>query len=110
MRMFLRSAVVVCLALASAAGARADDAIKAVIEKAITAHGGAEKLGKNRGVQTKSKGTLDLAGTSLSITSESIAYQGKFKETVHLEVMGQNVTVATGFDGKKGWINANGMD
>ncbi len=108
MRRILLSAFVLGLVLSPAA--RADDAIKAVIDKAIRAHGGAEKLTRDRAVQTKSKGTLELAGNSVSFTQETVAYQGKFKEEVKLEVMGQAVTVTSGFDGKAGWINANGTD
>jgi hypothetical protein len=29
---------------------------------------------------------------------------------MQMEVMGQNVAVSTGFDGKDGWVKANGMD
>src|SRR5262249_42291569 len=35
---------------------------------------------------------------------------GKFKETLDLEVAGQKVNITSVFNGKEGWIKANGMD
>ena len=86
----------------------ADDDCKAIIEKAIKAHGGLEKLTKFTGARSKSKGTIDLAG-GISFTSESAFQQpDKFKESLDLDVMGNKVSVITVYDGGKGWISANG--
>ena len=90
--------------------AKADAEIDAILEKAIKAHGGADKLDKERASQSRAKGTLDVNGMTLEITQESITFKGKFKETVSFSVGGTDVTVIAGFDGKDGFVKANGMD
>jgi len=108
MRKVLSSALVACLILLGTS-ARADDAAKAILEKAIKAHGGAEKLAKERILQTKAKGALELFG-GVNFTQETVSAAGKFKETMELSVNGQNLTVVTAFDGKEGWITINGQN
>jgi hypothetical protein len=91
------------------AGARADDA-KDILTKAIKAHGGDEALGKYKAARTKSKGKIEILG-GLDFTQESaIMAPDKLKETVEMEVMGQNVRVVTTFDGSKAHIVANGQE
>ncbi len=103
----LRWPLVVALVLGLAPWAAAEGE-KAVIEKALKAHGGTENLKKVKAVQTKTEGKLDLLG-GISLTSEStIQYPDKFKEVAQMEIMGQQVTVTTVYDGKKVYINANG--
>lgn len=81
---------------------------KAIIEKAVKAHGGAEKLKQIKVVQTKTEGKMDLLG-GISFTSEStVQFPDKFKEVSQMEIMGQPITVTTVYDGKKVSINANG--
>ena len=81
---------------------------KAIIEKAVKAHGGAEKLKNIKAVQTKTEGKLDLLG-GIAVTSEStVQFPDKFKEVSQMEIMGKQVTVTTVYDGKKVYINANG--
>jgi hypothetical protein len=94
------------LVLVLAGGARADDTPQTLIDRAVKAHGGAEKLAKERGTQTKSKGTLELGG-GLSFTNEISMYAGKLKEAMELDVNGQKVTVITVYDGSKAWVKAN---
>ena len=53
------SAVVVC---AASAPARAADTPKDVLEKAITAHGGADLIAKNKAGLLKAKGKISLPG------------------------------------------------
>lgn len=87
---------------------RAEDPAK-LIEKCIQATGGVEKLSAQGG-QTKTKGNLDVQGATVDFTSELI-YQlpNKFKEEVELNVGGQNVKIATTFNGKDYSISANGQ-
>ena len=100
-------AVLACFLL-PAIVVRADDDCKAVIDKAIKAHGGVEKLTKFTGGRSKSKGAIELGG-GLNFTSESaFQHPDKFKESLELDVMGNKVTIVTVFDGEKGWIGTNG--
>jgi hypothetical protein len=105
MRTVLIPSLVAGLLLAAGSVGRADD-VQAILDKAVKAHGGADKLAKHGAIQTKSKGTIDVAG-GVSFTSEStVQPPGQLKEVVQAEVMGQTVTVTTVFDRDKGWIQA----
>jgi hypothetical protein len=92
------------------AGVRADDDAKAILTKAIKAHGGEEAKGKYKAGQTKAKGKVEVLG-GLEFTQESsFMLPDKFKETVDMEVMGQKLHVVTLFDGTKVTIEANGKE
>jgi hypothetical protein len=96
--------------IALAAPAPADDSTRAIIDKAIKAHGGAKKVAEQKAIRTKSKGRLELAG-GLDFTQESaVQLDGKFKEVVQLEANGQQITVTTVYNGKKVWLNVNGQN
>src|SRR5262249_35437513 len=82
---------------------------QAIIDKAVKAHGGADKIDKFKAVQTKAKGKLEILGGLDFEQEASVQAPDKLKEVVHLEVMGQKVTVTTVFNGTQGWINANGQ-
>jgi len=100
----------VAVVLGMSSLSRAQDDPKAIIEKAIKAHGGAEKLDKIKGVQVKSQGKIELAG-GLPFTQEmSTSYAGKFKEVLALEANGQKVNVVTVYNGDKAWLTVNGME
>ncbi len=106
MRSYLTAALIGALVLA--AGARADDDPKAVIARAIKAHGGEEAKAKFKAGQTKAKGKIEVAG-GLDFTQESsFMLPDKFKESLDLQVMGQPVHVVTVYDGKDLHIEANG--
>jgi len=104
--------VLLCvLLLGFVAGVRgADTEAKAIIAKAIKAHGGAETLLKYQAAQAKSKGKLKLPGLGeVEITQEvSIMQPDKFKEVIEFEVMNQKVRVETVVNGDKASIEANG--
>jgi len=101
MRPRLLASAVLLLAVPCLVHAQSDP--RAVIDKAIKAIGGKEKLAKMKGILTKSKGTLEQPMT-LTFTQEMVAQAPKFKETVQLQVMGTDVTIVSVFDGKDSWI------
>jgi hypothetical protein len=97
------------LVLLAAGLARAADDAQAVLDRAIKAYGGAEKLAKMKTVQTKSKGTVEVAG-GLSFTEETQVQQpAQFKSVTQLDVNGQTVTITTVFNKDKGWVQAAGQ-
>jgi hypothetical protein len=97
-----------CVLLACGGPATAQDDAQKLIDKAIKAHGGLEKLSKVTAVLLKTKGTLELMG-GVGFTQEiSIRHPDRFKEVMHLEVGGQAVTITTAYDGAKGWVSVNG--
>lgn len=109
MTAFLRSSLVIGLLFGLAQQAPAQAELKAVIDKAIKAHGGADKLNKFKAIQTKAKGKLEILN-GIDFTQEStMQLPDKLKDVLQMEIMGQNVTVTTVFDGKKVYINANGQ-
>ena len=86
----------------------AQDEVKAILERAIKAHGGADKLEKLKAFQVKAKGRLDVLGGLEFEQESSVQTPDKIKEVVRLEVDGQKLTVTTVYNGTKGWINVNG--
>jgi hypothetical protein len=96
------------LILSCASGASAQDDVKAVLDKAVKAHGGKENLAKIGAVSSKSKGSIDLFG-GLPFSQESISVMPKqFKETIFLEINGAKATIVTVFNDGKGWADVNG--
>src|SRR5262245_20874493 len=100
-------AVVILLGLAG--GARADDAANAIVDKAITAHGGPNIYDKMQGGSSKGKGKIDIMGGIEFTHDLQFALPNKFKETLEMDIMGTKVTVETIYNGEKVAIRANGM-
>jgi hypothetical protein len=110
MRTLLRAvSSVLVLVFAIAAHAANDDA-KAILIKAIKAHGGAEAQEKYKATQAKNKGKLKLPGLGdVEFTqSLSVMQPNKFKEVLEFEVANQKVSVVTTANGDKYSIEANG--
>jgi hypothetical protein len=91
-------------------GRAADDA-QAILDKALKAHGGLEKLAKlkSSGVQSKAKGQVNQLG-GIDITMEIFGQDGKFKHIIRGEVMGNKFTQTQVFNGENFWININGQE
>jgi outer membrane lipoprotein-sorting protein len=102
--------VTVALALAAAGLARADDKAdtQAVIDKAIKAMGGADKLSKVKAVTFKGKGKFYGMGDGTDYTGEwAIQPPDKIRFQMDFETNAMNFTVVLVFDGKKGWLKIN---
>jgi hypothetical protein len=93
---------IVLLGLAASARA-ADDDVKAILAKAIKAHGGEEALAKYQAGQTKAKGKLVLPQIGETDFTQESAFMlpDKFKETLDFEIMGKKVNVVTIVNGDK---------
>jgi hypothetical protein len=90
-----------------AAAVRADGPAeaKAVIEKAIKAAGGEEKLGKYRAGTWKAKGKINLAGTEIEWTGDFSAQLPKqMKSAIEAEFNGMKITFVRITNGDKGWL------
>jgi hypothetical protein len=98
-------------ALVVAVPVRADEATKAIFEKAIKAYGGNEKLAAQKHLYLRSKGTLELPGLGSTNFNQEIWLKetGKMKDVMQLDVMGMQINVTTVYNGEKVWVNANGM-
>jgi hypothetical protein len=96
--------------LAGAARA-ADDEAKAILAKAVKAHGGEETLEKHKAGQAKNKGKINLPGVGEVSFTQELAYMlpDKFKESLEMEIGGQKINVVTLVNGDKTTIEANGQ-
>ena len=98
----------VCLGLALHVAGQEQDSAKALVEKAIKAHGGAKNLAKQKALQVKATGTLDFMNNNKFSTETFFQEPDKFKNVVEVEINNMNVTVTQVFNGKKFWINVMG--
>ncbi len=108
MRRFVQLTLCCGLLCAPVPAARADGEAEAIIDRAIKAYGGPEKL-KITSAQMKSKGTLEILG-GIGFTQEvTFLLPDKFKEVMDLEVNGQKITAITVYNGTQAWVSTNGQ-
>ncbi|HJZ59013.1 MAG TPA: hypothetical protein VKE74_28980 [Gemmataceae bacterium] len=105
-RAFLAFGVV----LATAVAARADDdaaAARALVDKAVRAHGGQAELEKLPGVTIKFKGTFHGMGQAIPFTGE-IATLGRDQQRIEIvaEAGGQKFRIVNVLNRDKGWARA----
>lgn len=105
--MQLKSSLSLLLAIFLGCGVVAEEP-QAVIERAVAAHGGGERLGKFKAVRTKVKGMVDI-GAEVPFTWD-IVWQSpqKIRITAELEAGGQKIGFVQGYDGERAWGSANG--
>jgi hypothetical protein len=109
MRAFLLPFLTISLLSGAADRVRAGDDSRAIIDKAVKAHGGEARLTKFKAGTLKTKGTISLMGTKVPFTQEAwVQLPSQVKSVLELEVMGKKFTVTTVFTGKKGWYNVAG--
>jgi hypothetical protein len=103
--------VVLALVVGCAGGSGVADGenAKAVIDKAIKAQGGAEKLSQFKAGRFKARGTLTMRGQELPLTLETV-YQlpDKYKTVMQFDVQGNKIVVTQVLDGDKGWMSGPG--
>lgn len=106
MSQFRHAVLTIGFLVVATAPARADDAAdaRAIVEKAVKAHGGQENLDKFAGHITKFKGTIHTMGMAIPMTGE-VAMQGNDKVRVDVEVEagGMKFHVINVVAGEKGW-------
>jgi hypothetical protein len=79
-----------------------------IIDKAIKALGGMEKLGPARSMTWKGHGVITFGGDDNKFSSEvTTQLPGKFRSGFEGEFMGNKVTGATVLNGDKGWRKFN---
>jgi hypothetical protein len=88
----------------------ADDPPRAVIDKALKALGGEEKLTKFKAQHMKGKATLDIMGMTVSGTIESYAQRpDRFKNVLELNINGMKITQLQIMNQDKITMTVNGM-
>jgi hypothetical protein len=103
--------LVVVAILATGLSAAADDKARAVVERAIKAHGGEDNLKKLRAARIKVEGTMTI-GTgekALAFTLEDTwQMPDKYRSSSSFRVMDKDITQTQAFDGESGWAQLNG--
>jgi outer membrane lipoprotein-sorting protein len=106
MAQFRFAVLAVGFVFAAAVPARADDAAdaRAIVEKAVKAHGGQEKLDKLPASTVAFKGTFHGMGEGIPLTGE-VSVQGPDKQRVEMEIEagGQKFPIVIILAGDKGW-------
>lgn len=95
------------LALLATASARGDDAAdaRALVDRAIKAHGGAANLGKYKGGAVTFSGTFHGMGMKVPMTGTISTYgDDKLKADIEVEADGQKFRVVQVLAGDKGWM------
>jgi negative regulator of sigma E activity len=77
---------------------------KALIEKAIKAHGGEEVLLKLQTARTKGSGSVEVMGLNIKFTSETVQTPTKHKTRMVMDALGQKIDTVEVFDGNKAWL------
>jgi hypothetical protein len=96
------------LVMVSAAPADEPQEARRVVEKALRALGGKEKLAGVKAATFKTKGKFYWFGAATDFTGE-MAVQGlaKARTVMTFEVMGMKQTIIAVVNGDKGWVKAN---
>ncbi len=83
--------------------------LKAVLRKAIEAHGGAKLLTKYQGATAKFKGTMQFMGNEAAIAG-TVNFQKPhtLKNATKMDINGKNIELTQVFDGKKFWMSIMG--
>jgi hypothetical protein len=104
MQRYLGAMLAAVLILAPASPARADEATNAVLDKAIKALGGAEKLGKLEAFSWKSKGKITINDNDNEISIQATA-QGldHYRSEFQGEFGGNTIKGVNVVNGDKGW-------
>ncbi len=111
MRTIVGGTFVLGLLLTAGLRLQADDQAdaKKIIDKAIKAEGGAEKLAKYKGATSKGKGTIHIGGNDIEFTFDA-AVQPPKQSRRHFEadVGGTKFERTIVFNGDKGWMSMMG--
>ncbi|MGH7226610.1 MAG: hypothetical protein ACRELF_25625 [Gemmataceae bacterium] len=109
MRTLIVSTWTVVVLLGGAASARAQDEARALIERAVKAHGGAEALGRVRADKVKFKGTLVIRGHTTPFVAETtMQLPSKYKHVIETNNGGDKHTIVHIINGKKIYITLDG--
>src|SRR5262249_55406954 len=114
MRQLLLSPLALLIALAASTPARAQDKesaeCKAIIDQALKAQGGADKIASLKAFTAKAKGTINAMEMNLDFTLEVFSQPpDKSKAVIDVNVGGMQLQIVQIFNGNKGWISVLGM-
>jgi hypothetical protein len=94
-------AAIVLIAWGSTGQAGSDEQAVAVVDKALRAHGGEQKLAGIKGQAWKGKGYIELLGNKQDYTADYIfAPPNRVRFDMHIEAFGKKVMLTVATDGK----------
>jgi hypothetical protein len=82
---------------------------RAILEKAVKAHGGDQVLARTTASHSRSKGKIHVGGGLDFTAEEDVQLPDKFRSVVQLHANGMTFAVQQVFNGQRGWIEAMGM-
>jgi hypothetical protein len=96
---------------APSVGYAQDKESEAIIDKAIKAHGGADKLAAlDKAATIRAKGNIEFMEMKLDFTLEAFVQPpGKSKAVIQLSLNGMQFEIIQVFDGDKGWNSVAGQ-
>ncbi len=99
----------VALLLVASPSHAADDPAT-IVDKAIKAMGGAEKLGKYKAEQWKAKGSMEMMGMKMTYTADYFVQRpGQMRFDVNVDAGGMKMTFSAATDGKIAWQQSGNM-
>ena len=100
--------IAVCVLFAGVSLGQTQDEARAILDKAIKAHGGENAIKKEKAGIIKNKGKLELFG-GLDIMQEiSFMMPDKFREEVSFSINGMDIKTVSVVNGDKVGIEVNG--
>jgi hypothetical protein len=84
-----------------------DKDLRAIINKAVEAHGGAAKLAKLSAETMKGNGKFYGLGEAVDFTMEIAAQDKQFRFAMDMKVMGFDLKIISVVNGDKGWTKVN---
>jgi hypothetical protein len=88
---------------------RAEDA-RAIVEKAVQAHGGAKQLARLDAVRTSAEGKLGADNAAVDFTFDTVwQAPDRLRNVLHMTAGTQKLSLLQVLDGDRGWGTANGL-
>lgn len=107
----MRAWVVVLLMAGVVPAAHAQETARAVVERAVAAHGGLDELSRARADRTRMRGVIYVATRAVPFTSEvTVRLPGRYKSVVTLRDGERTRVVTHELDGDKVTITADGKE
>jgi hypothetical protein len=86
-----------------------DDASRTIVDNALKAMGGADKVSAIKSMTAKAKGTVNFMDLDIGFTLDLYAQPPtKSKAIINITLMDQRIEIVKAFVGDKGWESTNG--
>lgn len=89
-------------------GVADDAASRAIVEKAIEAHGGEKLLAKSKSATSKLKGTIQVNGAAVEFTGDLASQESnQLRINISFVLDGQSISFASVLNRDQGWLKIN---